>query len=426
MAVGVVLPVWADATCERQADQAVMDAQSSHRLGLGFSAADSAASNRQAFKWFCDAALQNHAKAQLQVALMLLEGKGVTQNIAAGMAWLESAVVSGNHDAELILGTFLVNTNPARSAELFSRSSAGGNLHANHQLAELYYYGVGVAQDYVRAEALAAKGAVAGFVKSRTLLARIRAENSRGQLSQSTRQLAAVSGAESTARAPKPAEPPAAALPEKSQAEATLLEQLKAKVAGVNTTPDKAFVPATSGAAPVAFTAAAKPATSGTDAAVATAQRVETPAEKPVVEVRSGHTISAGPAGSVVSEKTAQVEFTPAQPDSSPVQEQGFLRSASWVAEQADSHAAIQLVQASQLEGILRFIQQHGLESQAYYVQARKPGSPNSKYRYILLFGRYSSTAMAKDATKNLPPAVQKSGYWVRNFADIKRSYQIK
>lgn len=90
------------------------------------------------------------------------------------MLWLNRSASQGNHDAELALGILLVDSDALSSAKLFSRAAEGGNLYANHRLAELYYYGIGVPQSYEKAQELSALGSEAGFEKSKELLTRIR------------------------------------------------------------------------------------------------------------------------------------------------------------------------------------------------------------------------------------------------------------
>jgi septal ring-binding cell division protein DamX len=128
----------------------------------------------RAYQWYCNAAMQGHEQAEFKVALMLLEGQGAKQDITTGVRWLNRSASKGNHDAELSLGILLEDTDARSSAKLFERAAAGGNLYANHRLAELYYYGLGVERDYQRSLKLAEYGAQAGFEKSRELITRIR------------------------------------------------------------------------------------------------------------------------------------------------------------------------------------------------------------------------------------------------------------
>jgi septal ring-binding cell division protein DamX len=128
----------------------------------------------RAYQWYCNAAMQGHEQSEFKVALMLLEGQGAKQDITTGVRWLNRSASKGNHDAELSLGILLEDTDAQSSAKLFERAAAGGNLYANHRLAELYYYGLGVEKDWDKALQLAQFGSQAGFEKSQELITRIR------------------------------------------------------------------------------------------------------------------------------------------------------------------------------------------------------------------------------------------------------------
>jgi septal ring-binding cell division protein DamX len=128
----------------------------------------------RAYQWYCNSAMQGHNDAEFKVALMLLEGLGAKQDITTGVRWLNRSASKGNHDAELSLGILLEDTDAKSSARLFERAAKGGNLYANHRLAELYYYGLGVERDYSQALKLAEFGAESGFAKSQELITRIR------------------------------------------------------------------------------------------------------------------------------------------------------------------------------------------------------------------------------------------------------------
>jgi septal ring-binding cell division protein DamX len=106
---------------------------------------------------------------------------------------------------------------------------------------------------------------------------------------------------------------------------------------------------------------------------------------------------------------------------SRPIQRDALLRGASWINQQPEMRYSIQLVQASQVDGILKYIQTHNLDDKAYYIHALQDG----QYRYILLYGDYPNNKTSKAVAKTLPEAVQKAGYWIRTYGDLRRSYVI-
>lgn len=470
-----------------------VDGAASHTLGENYeSGAGVPQDSNQAFLWYCNAAMQHYPDSQLKVALLLLEGKGVEKDISKGMKWLNIAANNGSHDAELSLGILLVDSDPMRSAILFKRAAAAGNLYANHRLAELYYYGIGVPQDYAKAQELSELGVAAGFSKSRDLLTRIRVKQVSGEFN--SRE--PVPQAETIVQIQTPPKEQ-----EKEEKSNSILKSLMAMLPSLSAdkephSPSNVEV-ATSNARVLSneqdiskavdnhSIAAQEGATAFAVSNIEPALTVTNSDNEPLkandnslfdggvtTVISQNYSVGEEPASSDIASQQAledqlvqaaqeesQLEPTPqderpTQPSfssveessssdraleassmnqenkevatefkavSRPIQGDALLRGADWVNQQPDMRYSIQLVQASQVDGILKYIQTHNLDDKAYYIHALQDG----QYRYILLYGDYPNNKTSKAVAKTLPEAVQKAGYWIRTYGDLRRSYVI-
>ena len=81
------------------------------------------------------------------------------------------------------------------------------------------------------------------------------------------------------------------------------------------------------------------------------------------------------------------------------------------------NHYTLQLLGASKIAGIEKFIINNNLKSQAYYYNA----THNKQSWYILVFGNYNTREQAKAAILRLPAAVRTLNPWVRDIASIKK-----
>ncbi|MBW8372061.1 MAG: sel1 repeat family protein [Thiobacillus sp.] len=97
------------------------DAEAQLQLGMRYAEGDGVIQNdKEAARWFAQAAKQGLAEAQYQYGLVLLEGRGVVQDYKAAFSWIEK---------------------PAKR----------GYAKAQYSLGELYRYGTGTAIDKSRA-----------------------------------------------------------------------------------------------------------------------------------------------------------------------------------------------------------------------------------------------------------------------------------
>ena len=111
---------------------------------------------------------EDDADAKLLVGQMYLYGKGVPQDMAQALGWLEDAASHGNIEAQYLTGLLYrsgINDNPPdykKSAMWYQKAVAGGNAYAANDLATLYSSGLGVEKNHDKAFALyqlaAAKG----------------------------------------------------------------------------------------------------------------------------------------------------------------------------------------------------------------------------------------------------------------------------
>ncbi len=86
-----------------------------------------------------------------------------------------------------------------------------------------------------------------------------------------------------------------------------------------------------------------------------------------------------------------------------------------WLWSQDPSHYTLQLAAGTDKKAIQNFIKRHKLKNKAVYFHRIRDG----KDWYILVYGSYAGYSKAKQAIKQLPPALQKVKPWTRTFAAI-------
>lgn len=97
------------------------------------------------------------ALAQFYAGQRYLFGRGVDENRAQGVDYIVRSAESGNPLAQNSLGTLylqkdaLPGFNTQLAAHYFELAANQGNSNSYHELAYMYYLGVGVAQDQARA-----------------------------------------------------------------------------------------------------------------------------------------------------------------------------------------------------------------------------------------------------------------------------------
>lgn len=118
--------------------------------GLGGFPKDSS----KAAKWLSESAKQNNANAMLEIGEMLLQGNGVNQNIARGLAYIEKAAELKNPQALISLAKIydkgeIVEYNPVKTVELLKLSADRGDFASQGLLG--HYLTVGETKDIPKA-----------------------------------------------------------------------------------------------------------------------------------------------------------------------------------------------------------------------------------------------------------------------------------
>jgi|GEM_PF-1265524 len=153
------------------------DAQA--QLDLGLLILEGKGTNRdpaQAAKWLRQAADKGLAEAQYQLGLLLDDGRGVEKNKAEAAEWFRKAAQSGDIDASSALAEMYltgdgVPKDEAMAARLFQPAANQNDIDAQVTLGKLYQQGVGVAKSYNDASLWLRKAALLGSAEGRYLLA---------------------------------------------------------------------------------------------------------------------------------------------------------------------------------------------------------------------------------------------------------------
>ena len=111
---------------------------------------------RQARRWFEKAARHGYAPAQVNLAVIYINGWGTAQNYGAALHWLTAAAKQGHPSAYANLGILYLNgwgvrRDYAEARKLLERAAKAGDSLAQSNLGFLYDRGLGVVQDYALA-----------------------------------------------------------------------------------------------------------------------------------------------------------------------------------------------------------------------------------------------------------------------------------
>jgi localization factor PodJL len=117
------------------------------------------------------AALSGDASAEYEIGIRHLEGRGVTQDIAEAVRWLERAANAGLAPAQFRLGGLYekgqgVTKDTELARKLYTQAAEAGNAKAMHNLAVLYAEGIDGKPDYRIAAAWFRKAAGHGIADS--------------------------------------------------------------------------------------------------------------------------------------------------------------------------------------------------------------------------------------------------------------------
>ena len=111
---------------------------------------------RQARHWFENAARHGNAPAQVNLAVIYINGWGTAQNYAAALNWLTAAAKQGHPSAFANLGILYMNgwgvhRDYAEARKHLELAAKAGDPLAQSNLGYLYDRGLGVVQDYALA-----------------------------------------------------------------------------------------------------------------------------------------------------------------------------------------------------------------------------------------------------------------------------------
>jgi TPR repeat protein len=122
----------------------------------------------QAAAWYRRAADKGHAGAQLNLAMMYLEGQGVPRDVRQAIAWYERAADRGDAVAKFSLGSIYetgadhVARDATEAANWYRKAAEQGLVNAQYRLGLMYRDGRGVARDRALAIAWLRKAADQG------------------------------------------------------------------------------------------------------------------------------------------------------------------------------------------------------------------------------------------------------------------------
>ena len=121
-----------------------------------------------AVEWYRRAADKGHVGAQINLAMMYLDGFGVPRDAAQAVAWYRKAAERGDALAQFSLGSIYetgvdrIARDEAIAAEWFRKAADQGLVSAEYKLGELYRQGRGVRKDRDQALAWLRKAADQG------------------------------------------------------------------------------------------------------------------------------------------------------------------------------------------------------------------------------------------------------------------------
>ena len=126
-----------------------------------------------------NAARRGNQGAELLLALIYFEGRGVPQNLAKARQWMQRAAREGQPYAQFMLGDWYAGgltglpKDAGEAARWWQKSAAQGQPQAAYHLGQAYLTGKGVKTDPERAEYWLRRAAEAGNAPAQTLLGKM-------------------------------------------------------------------------------------------------------------------------------------------------------------------------------------------------------------------------------------------------------------
>ncbi len=93
------------------------------------------------------------------------------------------------------------------------------------------------------------------------------------------------------------------------------------------------------------------------------------------------------------------------------------LSGSEWVRTRTPEHYTLQLLGVESLASLKKYVSQHGLKGEIFYIKTLRNGKP----WFSLLWGEFPDKLNAINAQQDLPPSVKRAGIWSRSFAELQK-----
>lgn len=128
-----------------------------------------------AFKLFQQPAKQNHIKAQMKLASMYYDGKGVDRNSTLSAYWYKQAAERGDMVAQSFLAALYrfgsgVNKDISKAVYWYGQAARRGNAEAQLALGMMYYNGTEIPKNLSKAKKLLSLAAKQGNSDAKRVL----------------------------------------------------------------------------------------------------------------------------------------------------------------------------------------------------------------------------------------------------------------
>ena len=125
----------------------------------------------EAFDWYAKAAEQGNSNAQFSLGVMYENGRGVKENYTRAIEWYEKAAEQGNVKAQYTLGSiylwgFKIEPDYEKAFKWLKKAAEQGDIFSQYELGDMYYKGF-IIQDYEKAFEYYKKVTEQGIVNDR-------------------------------------------------------------------------------------------------------------------------------------------------------------------------------------------------------------------------------------------------------------------
>jgi TPR repeat protein len=135
-------------------------AEGAHRLALVYAQglAGTPRNENRALELFDKAAAAGHVRAQINLGILYLRGRGVPRDLVNARAWLEKAAATGDAQALYTLGRAMSESSeqtgpdPVRAADLYRRAAEKGHVLAGLRYGLALSEGIGIKRDAAEAQ----------------------------------------------------------------------------------------------------------------------------------------------------------------------------------------------------------------------------------------------------------------------------------